>query len=744
MVKKNFTLIIGLLLCGLDVFSSDTTMIRTHDHVDMTWYGNYDKIGVFPDGSETYRKIYLHYTMGCPSSGCAPYDYTTKIEVLHNTGEIDSTLQQTPAFTVNGVGVDTLIISDTSYIYYWDTLTSMLDSTISIPIEVVYFDTIQPTMPIDTLYYFPGGFYNMIFDSIGNIIDSIYVNPTGLLINSINNWYSYFDVIEKYEIARVITPYGGNIPSNYAFKHIFDITDFESILQDSVKIRAHYSGWGNGWSATLDFEFIKGIPPRNVNSIENIYSGSYSYVNSSDFENNKLNSQNFLIQPNTTQAMIKMTATGHGFDNNINAAEFKPIDYFVNVNGLLAHTQFNWNDDCGENPIYPYYENPNGGYIHTWILDRANWCPGLRAKTFDHEITDYIIPSDSIEIDIDFQGYSWSGTQTPSYIVESQLLQYQGSNFNNSAEITDIIKPSSKDEYSRFNPTCGKPLIEIRNYGSTTLNTLEIEYGIIGGSLHTYNWSGSLEFLETEEVELPLLTNWHGTKDVFYVKLNNPNGQADDYDVNNYMETVFEHVPQYQDKFAVWTTINNGVINSWTNESETSWVFFKDDGSLHAASQQMFLGIVPQNQYRDTIDFESGCYTFKVTDLGENGLDYGYNNDGVGSIKLRNVPGTTFKDFHPDFGSNIIHNFRVGSILSNEKIIHDFIIYPIPAKDEIVISGDLIKFNVLTIVDNSGRFVKELSSLSGSQLKVDISNLSRGVYFITSHDKSIIRKFVKQ
>ena len=209
MVKKNFTLIIGLLLCGLDVFSSDTTMIRTHDHVDMTWYGNYDKIGVFPDGSETYRKIYLHYTMGCPSSGCAPYDYTTKIEVLHNTGEIDSTLQQTPAFTVNGVGVDTLIISDTSYIYYWDTLTSMLDSTISIPIEVVYFDTIQPTMPIDTLYYFPGGFYNMIFDSIGNIIDSIYVNPTGLLINSINNWYSYFDVIEKYEIARVITPYGG-------------------------------------------------------------------------------------------------------------------------------------------------------------------------------------------------------------------------------------------------------------------------------------------------------------------------------------------------------------------------------------------------------------------------------------------------------------------------------------------------------------------------------------------------------
>ena len=97
-----------------------------------------------------------------------------------------------------------------------------------------------------------------------------------------------------------------------------------------------------------------------------------------------------------------------------------------------------------------------------------------------------------------------------------------------------------------------------------------------------------------------------------------------------------------------------------------------------------------------------------------------------------------------DFGSNIIHNFRIGSILSNDKIIHDFIIYPVPAKDEIVISGDLIKFNILTIVDNAGRFVKELNSLSGPQLKVDISNLSMGVYFITSQDKSVIKKFVKQ
>ena len=92
-------------------------------------------------------------------------------------------------------------------------------------------------------------------------------------------------------------------------------------------------------------------------------------------------------------------------------------------------------------------------------------------------------------------------TQTPSYIVQCQLFQYKNPNFINSVEIVDIIKPSLKDEYSRKNPICGKPLIKIRNYGTDVLTSLEIQYRVVGGDLHNYNWTGSLAFLETEEVE---------------------------------------------------------------------------------------------------------------------------------------------------------------------------------------------------------------------------------------------------
>ena len=354
---KNLLFAITLTVT-INSFAGDTTNIQVHDHTDMTWNGNYDEWGVFPDGSKTYRKIYLHYTMGCASSGCSDWDYTTKIEVLHRTGQLDTSLNE---------------------------------------------------------------------------------------------------IIESYELARVITPYGNGLNNNWEFTHIFDITDFASILQDSVEIRAHYGGWSSGFSATLDFEFIEGTPPRNVTSLQNIYSGGCSYTTSSAFEQSCLPPKMFWVDANSTQAMVKMTTTGHGFDNNIYAAEFKPIDYYVKIDGNLTHTQFNWDPNCGENPIYP-----QGG---TWILDRANWCPGTRAQTFDHEITNYITSSDSVEINVNFQSYSWSGTQTPSYIIDCQLFLYEGSNFTNDVEITDIIKPSLKDEYSRFNPICGKPLIKIRNYG---------------------------------------------------------------------------------------------------------------------------------------------------------------------------------------------------------------------------------------------------------------------------------------
>ncbi|MDA1009343.1 MAG: peptide-N-glycosidase F-related protein [Bacteroidetes bacterium] len=635
---KKIYFILLLFIFTTNAFSSDTTTVRIHDHTDMTWYGNYDAWGLLPDSSLNYRKIYLHYTMGCATGGCSDWDYTTQIFVRHRTGELDT---------------------------------------------------------------------------------------------------AFNEIIENYELARVITPYGSSLANNWEFTTTFDITDFVQILRDSVEIRCHYSGWSSGFSATLDFEFIEGTPARDVVKVENIYSGGYNYTTSADFEANNLIPKKFLIDQNSTGAMVKMATTGHGFDNNQSAAEFKPINYFVKIDGTQTHTQYNWDANCGENPIYP-----QGG---TWIYDRANWCPGTRAQAFDHEITPHITSGDSVEVNIDFQSYSWSGTQTPSYIIECQLFQYEDPNFVNSAEIIDIIKPSLKDEYSRKNPICGNPLIKIRNYGSAPLTTLEIEYKVVGGSVHTYNWSGNLAFLETEEVELPNLNNWSGAANIFEVTLKNPNGQTDDYDANNSMQSEFEMVPEYPETFALWVQTNAGVINTLTQESETSWDFYDANGTSVFTSGSL----VSNTQFRDTLSFTPGCYTFVMEDTDEDGLDFWANSDGGGMVRFREIGASWLKSFNADFGTNIIHQFTIGGSQStNQESNNGWKVFPNPTKNNIIIEGVSDTKSEIIILNSLGEEIIKLINRNSGFISetIDLSKLENGIYFVKIRDdkSQIIKKVVKQ
>jgi len=442
------------------------------------------------------------------------------------------------------------------------------------------------------------------------------------------------------------------------------------------------------------------------------------------------------IESNSSQATVKMTTTGHGFDNSASAAEFKPIDYFVKVDGTLTHTQYNWDEDCGENPIFP-----QGG---TWIYDRANWCPGKRAQAFDHDITTHITAGDSIELNIDFQSYSWSGTQTPSYIIECQLFQYENANFSNSVEIIDIIKPSLKDEYSRKNPICGKPLITIRNYGSSPLTALDIEYKVVGGSIHTYNWTGNLAFLETEDVELPNLSNWAGSENTFEVILSNPNGQIDDYTANNTMQSEFEQVPEYPENFVLFVNTNSGAIGS-SQISETSWDFYNENGNIEYSSGNLIVN----SDYKDTLTFTKGCYTFVMNDTDEDGLDFWANNDGGGLVRFREIGASWLKAFDPDFGTNIIHQFTVGNVQTTTSAEQNsnWEIYPNPTKKILIIEGISNEKTKLTLQDNLGKIILE-RTITYSGFTTEIINLEQfenGIYFIkiSNSKEEITKKVVK-
>ena len=60
-----------LLIPTTKANNGDTLTVRSHDKVDQTWYGNYDRMAGFPSIDKSFSKIYMTYKLGCPSSGCS-------------------------------------------------------------------------------------------------------------------------------------------------------------------------------------------------------------------------------------------------------------------------------------------------------------------------------------------------------------------------------------------------------------------------------------------------------------------------------------------------------------------------------------------------------------------------------------------------------------------------------------------------------------------------------------------------
>ncbi len=87
--------------------------------------------------------------------------------------------------------------------------------------------------------------------------------------------------------------------------------------------------------------------------------------------------------------------------------------------------------------------------------------------------------------------------------------------------------------------------------------------------------------------------------------------------------------------------------------------------------------------------------------------------------------------------SVVVMSTRVNDINKNEKLF----IYPNPADDFISIKSNL-NYTSTSILDVTGKTVKQVTSSS----KIDVSNLTNGIYFIKliGKENTVIKKFVKE
>jgi len=557
----------------------------------------------------------------------------------------------------------------------------------------------------------------------------------------VDTTWNVFEVKENMELGRVITPYGtymangtSGFDNSWEHRHYFDVTDYVHLLQDTVELRAFYSGWSSGFSVTLRFDFIEGTPPRDVLSIQNLYKGSKGYSSFSDFETTFFTAKTVQAPSNAVGARIFSTITGHGFDNNVGCAGFCSRTYTVNTNSNPLSSATIWKDDCGKNPIYP-----QGG---TWVYDRAGWCPGSKGDIHEFEWSSFNAGAANT-IDFDMQNYTWSGTQTPSYTVDAHVVFYGASNHTNDASLEEIIMPNTHEEYSRENPFCGNARIRVKNLGSAPLTSLDVVYGVNGASTCTYSWTGNVAFLEDVVIDLPTLElqGANATNPTFTATLTNVNGTTDEFVHDNTKQSSYLLPDVYTYPFLLLGIRTNN------NPQETSYSLTDKDGNV--ILQRTSSMLTANTIYKDSIFLSDGCYTLTVQDQGGDGLGWWANTaQGSGFIKFFS-PFVTFvalETFEIDFGSEFKYNFIMNtadSIQSSCNLITNTTqmeeapslsceLYPNPTQGLINIEigsskRQAFQYRVLDLLGNVV-LSNNLSTTNHQLLQLDLSGQAAGVY----------------
>lgn len=647
-MKRHIALL--LFVCFTQALKSapgDTTWVSVHNNTQLTWHERYSQKALFPDGSTSYHKILMYYSLGCATGGCSDWDYTTRVELLEPTGVMDSTVLK---------------------------------------------------------------------------IDTISTSPL-----QIDTTWKVFEVKEHYELARVMTPYANGFSSTWKHDFVYDLTDFYPLLKDSVEIEIFYQGWSSGFSGDIKFALIEGTPPREITRIDNLYMGSGNYLNSTDFEAKNLPQKTMPLDSATTGMDLRVNFSGHGFVNALNCAEFCKKNYYLKVNGQQVATQAIWRDDCGMNAIWP---QPG-----TWLYDRANWCPGDKSLFRRHKLP--AVSGSSVDLNIDIEAYSYTvppGETPAGYNYAAQLIQYKDPPHQLDVELERIMAPSDEDEFARINPICGTARVKIRNKGALDLTSCVIRYGLKGQAWSTFNWSGNLKNMESEVVELPFGNemdwwSFNGQPLQFEASVEQPNGQADEYAINNTCTSHFTAPDTYPGKIKLYLKTNNAA-------AETHWTLSALDGTLIGSGDNL-----QNNQvYSVPFDLAPGCYIFSLKDRDKDGLSFFGNNDGGGLVRFLNDGGTFFIDnLQANFGTELRKHFTVGYSIGSRELQPEkssFLnTYPNPATDYVTL--DLVSSGrsavTYSLSDLSGKLMLSDSfSLNGQeQRKVDVSQLAEGSYVLS-------------
>ncbi|HVZ57936.1 MAG TPA: peptide-N-glycosidase F-related protein [Chitinophagaceae bacterium] len=444
-----------------------------------------------------------------------------------------------------------------------------------------------------------------------------------------------------FEIGRMLTPYGGAFGKDWHFTWDLDITDFSLLLRDSVEIVYNHSGFepnqDRGWLVTLDFELIRGTPVAEPIRIEKIYDGNFRYGVPGQSIETALAPVGISRARGASFGKLKIYQTGHGDNPRDGCGEFCSKMRDIVYDGKRIDRRPVWKS-CADNALFPQ--------AGTWLLDRANWCPGYL------QIPDeYLLPLHGRDtVDVNMEPYEYPNSQAVENIT-AYFIQYSRRVTRYDASIEDILVPSSRDIYSRVNPSCLPARVIIRNNGSRDLRFLDIGYGTLNGPTNHYAWKGRLAPGRHIEVTLPGPLPESRGDTIFLVSLTRPNHRPDEFPLDNRMEAHFQPPPVHPGSLVLVFQTNN-------QPQQNTWHLVNESGST--LYHRQFDSTQKNQLFRDTLHLQPGGYTLVIDDTARDGLEFWFNTrGGRGSVRLEDSTGNLVQAFESDFGSALTYAFRV-------------------------------------------------------------------------------------
>ncbi len=251
--------------------------------------------------------------------------------------------------------------------------------------------------------------------------------------------------------------------------------------------------------------------------------------------------------------------------------------------------------------------------------------------------------------------------------IKRELSEFETTNVNDAA-VLGVMAPQMVCDDSFI------PKVEIANYGLDNLTSLDFCIYINGTASCTLQWTGDLAYLESEIVVFPEVTFTIEPENILTVEAEDPNGQPDDYLLNNSFTINMDEAQNVVGPVSLIMLLDD-------NPEETSWEVLDSQGNM------LYEG-GPYDPSASTVveQFDLGgpdCYSFIIYDEGGNGLS------GGGVYKLYEGNNNIFYQ-NNNFRLEDHVQFGIGLTNTEELIVsEEFEIYPNPVRDIANISFEL-------------------------------------------------------